>query len=359
MDLDRKKEQRLRFLQRMYEVSDGNRLAARNIEELGKELGLTSEEAENVVQYLRERGWVEWRTMGHIGITQYGIEEVERALEAEKVQTGGRIPSPVIGEVAAAFDQAYTHAVLDTLFMRVGAPGDPPGGSKLVKVREWLQRIDADPEIDALPILGRLLQDYMEVQPPHHVKENEEALKEWWRPRQRIQEALVAHGLSYYPGGKILGGPLFGPSRSLEELIHACDLPAINAEFDRAYANVATDPPAAVTAACAILEATCRTYIVEEKLTLPADQSLHPLWKVVQGHLDLDPSQTQDADLKRVLGGLASIVDGVGAYRTHAGSAHGHGPQAATIEPRHGRLAVHAAHTVVTFILETWAARKS
>lgn len=269
------------------------------------------------------------------------------------MQGGGRIPGLVIREVAEAFERAYSDDQLDTLFMRAGATGEPPRGLKRSKVREWLGRIDADPEVDALGILGHLLQDFMEGHPSRYVERDAEAL------RERIQKALASHGLSYQPGGKIIGGPVSAPSRLLADLIRARDLPAVNAEFERAYDNVTADPPAAVTAACAILEATCRTYIAKEMLTLPADQSLQPLWKTVQSHLGFDPSQVQDDDLKRVLGGLASIVAGVGAFRTHVGSAHGHGPELIPIEPRHARLAVHAAHTAVTFILETWAARKA
>jgi hypothetical protein len=52
-------------------------------------------------------------------------------------------------------------------------------------------------------------------------------------------------------------------------------------------------------------------------------------------------------------------VDGLGALRTHVGSAHGRGRQAYRTSPRHARLAVHAAHTLTTFVLETWDARRS
>jgi hypothetical protein len=37
----------------------------------------------------------------------------------------------------------------------------------------------------------------------------------------------------------------------------------------------------------------------------------------------------------------------------------GRGPGAPSIEQRHARLAVSAAHTVVTFILEAWQARSA
>ena len=53
------------------------------------------------------------------------------------------------------------------------------------------------------------------------------------------------------------------------------------------------------------------------------------------------------------------LVDGLGALRTHAGSAHGRGRTAYKVAPRHSRLALNAAHTLVHFLLETWADRRS
>ena len=44
--------------------------------------------------------------------------------------------------------------------------------------------------------------------------------------------------------------------------------------------------------------------------------------------------------------------------RTHASSAHGAGRRRYNIEPRHARLAVHAAHTIGLFVLESWAKRQ-
>jgi hypothetical protein len=62
--------------------------------------------------------------------------------------------------------------------------------------------------------------------------------------------------------------------------------------------------------------------------------------------------------LVKILGGVASVVDGIGALRTHTGSAHGRGRHAYRVEPRHARLAIHAAHTLTTFLIETWARRQ-
>ena len=70
--------------------------------------------------------------------------------------------------------------------------------------------------------------------------------------------------------------------------------------------------------------------------------------------LGLDPGSIEDQDLQRIITGLFSIVDGIGALRTHAGSAHSEGRKGYKLEPRHARLSVNAAHTVATFVMETW-----
>ena len=92
-------------------------------------------------------------------------------------------------------------------------------------------------------------------------------------------------------------------------------------------------------------------------LELPSDQSLKPLWRTASKHLGFDPSATEDEDIKKVLSGLNSVVDGIGSLRTHAGSAHGRGRRVYRLQVRHARLAIHASHTLVSFFLETWDER--
>jgi hypothetical protein len=131
----------------------------------------------------------------------------------------------------------------------------------------------------------------------------------------------------------------------------------LQAEFDRIYANVESDPAAAVTASCALLESLFKAYIVEERLEMPSGGSLGPLWKAVRGHLKLEPDKMQEDDVRKVLVGLSSIVDGIGALRTHKGSAHGHEKRTYRVEPRHARLTAHSAFTLASFILGTWKER--
>jgi hypothetical protein len=253
---------------------------------------------------------------------------------------------PLIAEVGHTFGAIYTHSQIDANFLRYGAPLPVPPGNRVNKVMAWLERLNDDPTVDVLRILGRLLQELMEVSRGRPAA--------WDQHRKRLREVLAGHGLSYQEGGTVLGGTLSVPAQSVHDLIRARNVPGIDAEFKRALENVEADPPAALTAACAILEATFRIYIEDKGLTMPPDRSVQPLWKVVRAHLGLDAGQAEDADMKKIMGGLASVVDGVGALRTHAGTAHGQGSNQPQIGPRHARLAVHAAHTLVTFVLESW-----
>ena len=83
--------------------------------------------------------------------------------------------------------------------------------------------------------------------------------------------------------------------------------------MERAYQTVESDPEAAVTAACAILESVCQTYLDEEGLPLPSNLTLGPLWNATAKHLGLAAGSVADDDLKRILSGLYSVADGVAA----------------------------------------------
>jgi hypothetical protein len=263
------------------------------------------------------------------------------------------IPPSVIGAVTPILADAYTHTQLNDLFMAAGFPGDPPPGNKNEKVRQWMRRANSG-HPEPLVILGKVIAEFMDVN-PHPVFIEQKGFD----PRDRIHVALAEEGLSYRRGGFIFGVALSGPSRSLGELIKSGRINAIEIEYERAYRNIESDSAAAVTAACAILESVCKAYLEENGQTLPNRQVLGTLWPAVAQHLGLSPKDMADDDLKRILQGLFSISDGVGALRTHEGSAHGRSPgRVYRLAARHARLAVHASHTMAMFILETWEARR-
>lgn len=264
------------------------------------------------------------------------------------------IPPSIIGTASPILADAYTHAHLNALFMSVGFPGDAPEGNKIEKCRNWLRRGNSESQ-DPLAMFGTLIAEFMDTEPTPWMLEQNKGVD----PRERIRAALAKEGLSYNRGGYIYGASLSGPSRSLAERIKAEGIQAIEIEYDRAYKSIENDPAAALTAACAILESVCKCYLEEEGHKLPKKQVLGTLWPEVASHLGLSPKDVADDDLKRILQGLFGIGDGVAALRTHQGSAHGKSEaKNYRLAPRHARLAVHAAHTMAMFILETWDARR-
>lgn len=262
------------------------------------------------------------------------------------------IPAAVIAVCAEIIARRETHATLDSLFMYADAPGDPPEGSKHAKVQEWMRRINRTESVEPLRVLGRLIEAYMEEEPKRSFWDTSGSTQEL-PDKERLCAVLARSELQYVRGGAIAGA-LGTASKTLNDFIKEYNAPALEHEFARALSNVEKSPREAVSAASNILESVCKVYIAERGLEMPSKQDLKPVWTVVRKDLGFDPSVVEDQDLQTILTGLLAIVDGIGALRTHASSAHGAGKTQYKLEPRHARLAIHAAHTVTLYILESW-----
>ncbi len=263
-----------------------------------------------------------------------------------------KVPNSVVGatsSVIAAY--YYSHSALNALFMESGAPGEVPVGNCETKCSSWLKRCNDDPSVDALSVLGQVIQKFMDQEPSDCRPDISDG-------QRRIRESLSKNQLSYQVNGYVTLSGASPAAKTLAEFLKAGDFGSIEAEFDRAVAQLERDPHAAITAACSIIEALCKTYIETFDLEMPSKQSVTPLWRSVQTHLGLNINSTLEDDQKKVLQGLASIVDGIGAYRTHIGSAHGRGALPPVIQVSEARLAVNASHTLVIFIMERWQAVK-
>lgn len=271
------------------------------------------------------------------------------------------IPPSIIGTAAPILAERYTHSELNSLFMASNFPGEMPEGNKERKCQEWL-RLGNRTLPDPLASFGRLIAEFMDVERYVPMATSWAApAEDKPDPREFLRAALEREGLSYQRGGMILGAHLSGPSKSLAERLKAEGINAVEDEYQRAYQSITADPQAALTAACAILESVCRTYLEAAGHPVPKMRGLGALWPETAKHLGLAPGALADDDLRRILQGLFSVADGVAALRTHEGSAHGKGnveKKKYNLEPRHARLAVHAAHTMALFIIETWSARK-
>lgn len=261
------------------------------------------------------------------------------------------IPNSVIGAVSSVLgNYYYSHSKLNSLFMESGAPGDVPEGNCETKCSRWLKRCNNDPSIiDPLTILGRIIQPFMDDEHPNERRQ---------RGQERIRSALAKNQLAYHLNGVITHAGTTPAAETLADFFKKGDFVSIRAEFARAISNVESDPHAAITAASAIIEALCKTYIETHGLEMPTTQTIIPLWKATQNALGLNPDRLLGDDQKQILSGLTSIINGIGSLRTHIGSAHGRGITPPSINSSDARLAINSAHTLVTFAMERWHSKQ-
>ena len=150
--------------------------------------------------------------------------------------------------------------------------------------------------------------------------------------------------------------PVLAELAGLSEVI---DFDTVSRDLDRALASSQTDPEDAVTAACSTVESVCRSILIELGQPLPAKKDVQGLYNAVKQPLGLSPDRSDidpliANDVRQILSGLATVIGGVGALRTHGGDAHGREKGFARIDARIARLSIHAASTAALFLIETW-----
>ncbi len=280
------------------------------------------------------------------------ILDIEEAIYARETQqhrkraavSPGTLPVAVCSIVGQVLGSTiYHHKTLENLFYQAGAVGEVPEGNCVTKCQTWLRRLQDEVE-DPMLVLGKIIEEFMEVDNlGHHQHDG----------RRRIREVLGRYGLSYGQGGLILNVTAGASTKTLLNHLQEKTLDSVQVEFERSLQHAVADPAAAVTAASSMIESMCKVYLEDHRIPLPTRQDISHLWRAVSKHIGFDPGSKEDDDVKKVLSGLVSVVTGIGALRTHAGSAHGRGRKKYKLQPRHARLAIQASHTIVAFLLET------
>jgi hypothetical protein len=178
----------------------------------------------------------------------------------------------------------------------------------------------------------------------------------WQARRDIVAELLdpVREGLDELHRG--------GKPQIREDLIASLrDPAAIREHLARLQRMAESDPPLAIGTAKELIESTAKTVLQERGLGVDDKDDLPALVRRAQEALGLHPSSSQPGPdgtdaVKRILGGLTSIASGLGELRNR-GYGTGHGPKGERVglRPRHARLAVNAAMTWCSVILDTLA----
>lgn len=168
--------------------------------------------------------------------------------------------------------------------------------------------------------------------------------------------ALQSHGTTVQ---LLIAGHSTPVISALSGLAETINFDTVELDLGRALSSVDVDPEDAITAACSTVESVCRSILIELKQPLPARKDISGLFNAIKQPLGLSPDKADmdsliAADVRSTLGGLATVVHGIGALRTHAGDAHGREKGHARIDARIARLSIHASSTIALFLIETW-----
>lgn len=136
------------------------------------------------------------------------------------------------------------------------------------------------------------------------------------------------------------------------------DLTQLRINIDRIKNGIEIDPALTIGSSKELIESCCKAILVERGKSFSSKVDIPELVKMVAEELDLIPAKVPNSkkgstSIKRVLGSLANIVQGLAELRNLYGSGHGKSPDQKGLTPRHARLCAGAASTLSTFLMET------
>lgn len=262
----------------------------------------------------------------------------------------GNDNAPAIGIYRSGpkIEQFFLDCGLD---MRIGASSRVPATTDFI--RQTANHYDGNGDMYVARIIERV------CDPRDYLAEPDKATA----VREHLNKALAPDGLAVViVGGKALLTERRGSGTIVEPFIQkvaTLDFDTVQMEIARALPNLEDDPEDAVTAACSLIEAVCRSILVELRLPLPPKKDIDGLMRAVQEPLGLSPGRSDlpsevEADIRQTLSGLTSVAKGIGALRTHGGDAHGREKGFRRIDARVARLALNAASSLALFLIESW-----
>lgn len=162
-----------------------------------------------------------------------------------------------------------------------------------------------------------------------------------------------------YSEGKIQSVAFDLPTLGLAESI-SLEFSAdyMSQQIRRIESSIEDDPDLAVGSAKELVETCCKTILLDRGMEIPKKLDVTKLVRLTMKELSLLPDDIPDAakgadSIKRLLSNLATVTQGLTEVRNLYGSGHGRHGRASSLRPRHAKLAVGAATTLVVFLFET------
>jgi len=188
-----------------------------------------------------------------------------------------------------------------------------------------------------------------------------------------FNQYLRKDGWELYEADFISGKPIFMARHvSLAGAAIDTHIKVLSSKVDSAYiANQTTrmmdsiedDPELAIGTAKELAETVCKTILNDRGITFSKNADLPELNKATFKALCLMPDDIPEhakgaETIRRMLSNLATVTQGLAELRGLYGTGHGKHGRTKSVLPRHARLAVGAASTLVTFLYETHLHKK-
>lgn len=187
------------------------------------------------------------------------------------------------------------------------------------------------------------------------------------RLRQAFNGLLRQDGYELAEKMRLSGRPVFAArqiepeSQVVDTLRHefqGLDSNYVMQQITRMEVSVFDDPALAIGTAKELIETCCKTVLQERGKAVDQNWDLSQLVKFTSRELRLIPESIPDENkasetIRRVLGNLAAITQGIAELRNAYGTGHGKDANHRGLSPRHARLAVSAASTLAIFLVQT------
>jgi hypothetical protein len=186
-----------------------------------------------------------------------------------------------------------------------------------------------------------------------------------------LNHLLVADGWRLVERSTISGRAIYGPQRitnsqhaiqAAKVVAEAIDVDYIHRQVNRMTTAIESDPDLAIGTAKELVETVCQTILAERGKPVNDKPDLLPLVRRVLEELQLVPDGIAEdlkgaRSIKSLLGNLAVIAQNMAELRNLYGTGHGKSSRRKGLSPRHARLIVGAATTLVVFLFETHTER--
>jgi len=136
------------------------------------------------------------------------------------------------------------------------------------------------------------------------------------------------------------------------------DISQLRININRIRDAVDEDPALAIGSSKELVEATCKAILTERGIKYSETAEIPELVHLVTEELELVATNVSEfkrgaKSIRRILGSLSNIIQGLAELRNLYGSGHGRSPDLSGLYARHARLCAGAASTLSLFLMET------